>query len=405
MKMYNNTIIYRRYLQMKKKVITALLITMTLTLGTVGTVFAMDNNVASGETGNDVNMIKEGCIWVVDKEAWTETIEHPEEGHYENGALISPEEGHTETIHHPAVTEKQWIVDKEAWTETVNHPEQGHYETIVDKPAWKEEKVEIVLACHNCGHVITSEEDRVKHFEENYLNGCTSYGSKEITTIIDHPAETHEEWVVDKEAWTETLNHPEEGHYEDVVIKEAWDEEKWVVDKPAVYEQVWVVDKEAWTETIEHPEEGHWEPVKDDETKPENPDEEKPENPDQKPDEETSENPEQKPDEETPENPEQKPDEETPENPEQKPDEETPENPEQKPDEETPENPEQKPDAEKPETPEQKPEEQKKPEQESKKEDTNTAPKTGDPTNLAYLATLAGSALVGGASLKFRKRK
>ena len=34
---------------MKKKVITALLITMTLTLGTVGTVFAMDNDVASIE--------------------------------------------------------------------------------------------------------------------------------------------------------------------------------------------------------------------------------------------------------------------------------------------------------------------------------------------------------------------
>lgn len=384
MKMYNNTIIYRRYLQMKKKVITALLITMTLTLGTVGTVFAMDNNVASGETGNDVNMIKEGCIWVVDKEAWTETIEHPEEGHYENGALISPEEGHTETIHHPAVTEKQWIVDKEAWTETVNHPEQGHYETIVDKPAWKEEKVEIVLACHNCGHVITSEEDRVKHFEENYLNGCTSYGSKEITTIIDHPAETHEEWVVDKEAWTETLNHPEEGHYEDVVIKEAWDEEKWVVDKPAVYEQVWVVDKEAWTETIEHPEEGHWEPVKDDETKPENPE--------QKPDEETPENPEQKPDEETPENPEQKPDKETPENPEQKPDEETPENSEQKPDNSNTDNKQDSTDKTDNKT-------------DSKKEDS--APKTGDPTNLIYLATLAGSALVGGGVLgwKFRKRK
>ena len=36
-------------------------------------------------------------------------------------------------------------------------------------------------------------------------------------------------WVVDKEAWTETINHPAE------------------------YKDVYVVDKEAWTETIEHP--------------------------------------------------------------------------------------------------------------------------------------------------------
>ena len=43
---------------MKKKVITALLITMTLTLGGVGTVYAMNNDMAvlSGETVNDVNM-------------------------------------------------------------------------------------------------------------------------------------------------------------------------------------------------------------------------------------------------------------------------------------------------------------------------------------------------------------
>ncbi len=56
---------------MKKKVITAMLITMTLTLGGVGTAYAMNNDMAvlSGEIVNDVNMIKEGFIWVVDKEA------------------------------------------------------------------------------------------------------------------------------------------------------------------------------------------------------------------------------------------------------------------------------------------------------------------------------------------------
>lgn len=42
--------------------------------------------------------------WVVDKEAWTETIEHPEEGH----------------------TEK--VLVKEAWDETVHHDAEGHWE-------------------------------------------------------------------------------------------------------------------------------------------------------------------------------------------------------------------------------------------------------------------------------------
>ena len=34
----------------------------------------------------------------------------------------------TEIIHHEAVVEQQWKVDKPAWTETVEHPEEGHWE-------------------------------------------------------------------------------------------------------------------------------------------------------------------------------------------------------------------------------------------------------------------------------------
>lgn len=212
--------------------------------------------------------------WVVDKEAWDETIHHEAEyKHHEavyEDKYVVDKEAWTETINHPAEYKDVWVVDKEAWTETVNHPEQGHYETVVDKPAWKEEKVEVVLACHNCGHIITSEEDRVKHFEENYLNGCTSYGSKEITTIIDHPAETHEEWVVDKEAWTETVNHPEEGHTEKELVKEAWTEtvnhpEEGHWEKELVKEAWDELIKEAWDEVVHHEEEGHFEWVVDQE--------------------------------------------------------------------------------------------------------------------------------------------
>lgn len=385
---------------MKKKVITALLITMTLTLGGVGTAYAMNNDMAvlSGEVVNDVNMIKEGFIWVVDKESWTETIHHEEEGHYENGKLLEQEKGHyEEVIVTPEREEKKWVVDKAAWVEEIKHPEKFHYETVIIEP----EREEWVDKCHSCDFIYTDAESWKQHV---LSTGHTSYGD----FCIKHPAVTEQKKVVDEAAWVEKIPHPEEGHWETVKIP-AVVEDKWVVDKPAVYEQVWVVDKPAWTETITHPEEGHWEPVKD---------EEKPENPEQKPDEEKPETPEQKPDEETPETPEQKPGEEKPETPEQKPDEETPETPEQKPDEEKPE---QKPDEQTPEKPNNSNTDNKQDSTEdtskdktdnktdnktdSKKDDTNTAPKTGDPTNLAYFATLAGSALVGGVSWKFRKRK
>ena len=245
-------------IQMKKKFVVALVAAMSLTVAGTGTVFAMDK--VSTIASEKEHVHGDNCEWIVDKEAWTEEVFHPAEGHY--------------------IT-----IEKEpAWTETIEHPEEGHWD--------------IVTRCHQCNAILTSNEDVIKHYEEN-LN-CSSYGD-------------FEEWVVDKEAWTETIEHP------------------------AVMQEVFVVDKPAWTETVEHPEEGHWvcngEP-QEPEQKPEQP--EQPENPDQKP-----EQPEQ------PENPDQKP--EQPENPDQKP--EQPEQPEN-PDVETPETPE----AENPETPEQKPE-------------------------------------------------
>lgn len=47
-------------------------------------------------------------------------------------------------------------------------------------------------------------------------------------------------WIVDTPAWTEEIKHPAETKQE------------WKVDKPAEYEQVWVVDKEAWDEVVHH---------------------------------------------------------------------------------------------------------------------------------------------------------
>ena len=325
---------------MKKKFVVALVAAMSLTVAGTGTVFAMDK--VSTIASEKEHVHGDNCEWIVDKEAWTEEVFHPAEGHY--------------------IT-----IEKEpAWTETIEHPEEGHWD--------------IVTRCHQCNAILTSNEDVIKHYEEN-LN-CSSYGD-------------FEEWVVDKEAWTETIEHP------------------------AVMQEVFVVDKPAWTETVEHPEEGHWvcngEP-QEPEQKPEQP--EQPENPDQKPEQpEQPENPDQKP--EQPENPDQKPEQpEQPENPDQKPEQpEQPENPDQKPEQpEQPENPDvetpETSEAENPETPEQKPEAETTPEAnkenvqtqatETKKE--GTSPKTGDTTSALPVAG-AGFASLGVALATILKKR
>ena len=56
-------------------------------------------------------------VTIVDKEAWDEVIEvSPEEGHWETQLV---KEEWTETIHHDAEYKDVWVVDKEASTETV----------------------------------------------------------------------------------------------------------------------------------------------------------------------------------------------------------------------------------------------------------------------------------------------
>ena len=344
-------------LQMKRKLIIALAAAMTITLGSVGVVSADDTNFAPFIPVKETT-IRDGFVWIVDTPSWIETVEHPEEGHYENGALISPEEGHTENVlvteawdevvHHEAeyetVHHEAEYKHHDAVYETVHHPEEGHYE--------------IRNICHTCGMDITGW--AVKHLQES--PNCTGYGNKEVW-IVDKPA--WDEQVLVKEAWDELIK---EAWDEQVLVKEAYDEtvhheavyeDKWVVDKPAVYEQIWKVDKPAYTETIEHPEVGHWEPI------PENPDEQEPETP-QNPDEQDSETPDNNENNNQNENNSQNNNENTSQNNNSS--------------------------------------------ETNNSQDDSTGkqpPKTGDPTSFASLYALAGSALagIGAVKLKFRKRK
>ena len=362
---------------MKKKVITALLITMTLTLGGVGTAYAMNNDMAvlSGEVVNNVNMIKEGFIWVVDKEAVYETVHH---------------EAEYKTVHHEA---EYKTVHHEAEYKTVHHEAEGYYEKqqvqVGEKDILEKQLHGFCYTCDEKGFdfglyldpvVGGLSNDFAEHLEGHHKNGVwnPTIGSKYVDVVVGKEPiyEEQDVWIETKPAWDEQ-----------VLVKEAYDEQ--VLVKEAYDEQILV--KEAWDETIlVSPEEGHWEPVKD---------EEKPEKPEQKPDEGKPETPEQKPDEGKPETPEQKPDEEKPETPEQK--------PEQKPSEQKPGKPDNSNTDNKQDSTEDTSKDKTGNKEDNKTDDKkeDTAPKTGDPTNLAYLATLAGSALVGGVSWKFRKRK
>ena len=329
---------------MKKKFVVALIAAMSLTVAGTGTVFAMDK--VSTVASEKEHVHGDNCEWIVDKEAWDETVHHPAE---------------YKTVHHPAEYD---TIHHPAEYDTIHHPEEGHME------------IEMYLTCNGCGQnfgVVSPDSQALweAHMKEMVGNGDYSH--------MGYGTEQREVWIVDKEAWDEQ-----------VLIKDAWDEQ--VLVKDAWDEQVLV--KEAWDEIVHHPEEGHWvcngEPQKP-EQKPENPDQkpEQPENPDQKP--EQPENPDQKP--EQPENPDQKP--EQPEQPEN-PDVETPETPEA----ENPATPEQKPEA--PTTPEANKENVQTQATETKKE--GTSPKTGDTASALPVAG-AGLASLGVALATILKKR
>ena len=353
---------------MKRKMILALLAAMTLTVGSVGTVFAATNN-----GGAEVQ------------------TSAPEQHTHTWGAPVYVVD--QEAVYGPS----EWIIDKEAEYEQIK---------VVDSPAWTEEITATHTVCYTCGLDFDaagmSNADVLAHAKNHVLNGESGdYGSKVVVVdTIYHPEEFHYE--------NGALISPEEGH---------------------------------WTEApLITPEQGHWEhtcegcgEIQNSETgevikpgtvtTPENPGAEKPGT-------------------ETPENP----DTNTPTNPDtENPDTEAPVNPgtdTEKPSGDNTQNP--TGDTEKPigeneggqdQTDQNKEENsQNTAEETTATENKNTdtqdtvkgeevtqvntqtettesnestekkSPKTGDPANFIYLATLAGSALTGGTAFGLRKK-
>lgn len=97
-----------------------------------------------------------------------------------------------------------------AVTKTIHHKEQGHYETVTVSEAWDEpvyNEYEVAI-CNQCGADITG--NTTAHFKNSLLNGgnCGGWHSEwrqEIIDTIHHPAKTEKKWVIDSEAYDETI--------------------------------------------------------------------------------------------------------------------------------------------------------------------------------------------------------
>ena len=330
---------------MKKRIVIALIATLTLTLGTFGTVFAMNSNPGIELQANQI--FKQGG----------NTEEHTHT--WGNAQYV---------VDKPAVYEQNWVVDKEAVYDEVK---------VVDKEAWTEEITEIHTVCYNCGLDYTAEgytpEQLAEHVKQHMLNGESGqYGSREVVVdTIEHPEESHMETV---------LVSPEEGHYENGAL---------ISPEEGHYESGDLIS----------PEEGHWEhtctvcgEIQDRDTGevikpgtlPEEPtDSSEPTDPEVKPGDDT----------ETPGEDTQKPTDET-----EKPDQDAITETTDNSDKQDQQN------DDKTTTPESADKNEKSNTATTTVSNEDKAPQTGDTASLIYLATLAGSAVTGGTAFGLRKK-
>ena len=187
---------------MKRKVILALLATMILTVGSLGTVFATESNqritIQTSETPG----------------TGEETPDEPEAHTHTWGDAYYVKDADA------VYGEPEWIVDKEAVYEE---------QKVVDKEAWDEEIKELHNICWTCQAkgILTimdgwNEEQILAHAKEakHLQNGeGFQYGDREIVVdVIHHPEESHMENVLvspEEGHWGEApLISPEKGHWE-----------------------------------------------------------------------------------------------------------------------------------------------------------------------------------------------
>ena len=86
-------------------------------------------------------------------------------------------------------------------TTIVHHDAVTHTETVVDKPAWEETITK--YGCSVCGAEFGTQAECEAHIASG--SACAGAEVKTASVTVTHPAETHEETVVDQPAWDETV--------------------------------------------------------------------------------------------------------------------------------------------------------------------------------------------------------
>ena len=184
---------------MKKRIVLALIATLTLTLGSFGTVFAMNSNpVIELQTNESLKQNGE-----------TTDPEEPEE----------PEHVHTwgEPTWHKiadAVYEPVKVIDQE---------EKWDWVTNIITPAWDEDVTEVHTVCYTCGYDFSAnnstEEELIAHIKNHMHNGEEGrYGSREVVVdTIHHEAVTEDVWTKVQDEishYEDKLVTPEDGYWE-----------------------------------------------------------------------------------------------------------------------------------------------------------------------------------------------
>lgn len=104
------------------------------------------------------------------------------------------------TANKPAAHTHTWV---KYVANTINHPEQGHYETKVVKAAYDEPKYEEHNVCNKCGYDMgTDDWAAIEHY--SVCDGSYSCIPVQVGTI-HHDAVTEQVYVVDQAAYTENV--------------------------------------------------------------------------------------------------------------------------------------------------------------------------------------------------------
>ena len=108
------------------------------------------------------------------------------------------------TANKPAAHTHTWV---RYVANTINHPEQGHYETKVVKAAYDEPKYEEHNVCNKCGKDLGTDNDGTDMVAYHYAFECDgSYSCIPVQVgTIHHDAVTEQVYVVDQAAYTENV--------------------------------------------------------------------------------------------------------------------------------------------------------------------------------------------------------